>query len=278
MSWKDRTDEPLGLTWVITTKILGIVFGTINVERDNWEPRLSKLEKCVSSWKNRSLSMIGKVLVLNILGLSKLLFVSSTLAPPKWVYDRINQIIWPFLWGSRIETVTRRSFVCSPSEGGLGLREFRSQGKASRLSILCRNVASVNLKCFYLIKYFCGAQLALLWRSWASLRDNASPSALSPSAFYVPLLQGLWDLHFPSNFSFSTKELYNLLLAKVSTAPILPYLWNPLIPRAFSLARHWLHVHDNFTQNYKNDIAWLITLRAIKVRHSLRIWGYISSS
>ena len=51
-SWKDRTDEPLGLVWVRKTKILGIVFGTINVERVNWEPRLSKLDKCVSSWKN----------------------------------------------------------------------------------------------------------------------------------------------------------------------------------------------------------------------------------
>ena len=57
-SWKDRTDEPLGLAWVKKTTILAIVFGTINVERDNWEPRLSKLDKCVSSWKNRSLSMI----------------------------------------------------------------------------------------------------------------------------------------------------------------------------------------------------------------------------
>ena len=37
-------------------------------------------------------------------------------------------------------------------------------------------------------------------------------------------------------------------------------------------------MRDNFPQNYKNDIAWLITLRAIKVRHSLRNWGYISSS
>ena len=36
-SWKDRTDEPLGLAWVRKTKILGIVFGTTDVERDNWE-------------------------------------------------------------------------------------------------------------------------------------------------------------------------------------------------------------------------------------------------
>ena len=92
-AWKDRPDEPLGLSWVKKAKILGIVFGSVNVERDNWEPRLSKLDQCVSRWKNRSLSLIGKVLILNILGFSKLLFVSAILSPPQWVYDRINRII-----------------------------------------------------------------------------------------------------------------------------------------------------------------------------------------
>ena len=35
---------------------------------------------------------------------------------------------------------------------------------------------------------------------------------------------------------------------------------------------------DNFTANRKNDLAWLITLHAVKVRDSLRNWGYIPSS
>lgn len=33
-----------------------------------------------------------------------------------------------------------------------------------------------------------------------------------------------------------------------------------------------------FTENYKNDLAWLITLRAVKVRDSLKNWGYIPSA
>ena len=86
-AWKDRPDKPLGLSWVKKMKILGIVFGTINVDQDNWEPRVSKLEKSISRWQSRSLSLIGKVLILNILGLSKLLFVSSILSPPRWVFD-----------------------------------------------------------------------------------------------------------------------------------------------------------------------------------------------
>ena len=33
----------------------------VNVERDNWEPRLSKV---ISSWRSRSLSLVGKVVVM----------------------------------------------------------------------------------------------------------------------------------------------------------------------------------------------------------------------
>ena len=59
-----------------------MVFSSVDVERDNWEPIISKLEKSLSLWKSLSLSMVGRVLVLNILGLGKLLFVSRVLEPP----------------------------------------------------------------------------------------------------------------------------------------------------------------------------------------------------
>ena len=36
-------------------------------------------------------------------------------------------------------------------------------------------------------------------------------------------------------------------------------------------------MRDSFTENFKNDLAWLITLRSVKVRHSLRNCGYIAS-
>ena len=35
-AWKNRSDEPLGLSWVKNTKILGIFFRSVNVERDVW--------------------------------------------------------------------------------------------------------------------------------------------------------------------------------------------------------------------------------------------------
>ena len=98
-NWKDRCDKPLGLNWVDKMKVLGIVFGNVNVERDNWEPRLSKVDKMLSLWRSRSLSLVGRVLILNTLAFSKLFYLSRILEPPKWVYGRIKSLIWPFLWG-----------------------------------------------------------------------------------------------------------------------------------------------------------------------------------
>ena len=52
--------------------------------------------------------------------------------PPKWVVDKVNNLIWPFLWGSRVETVARRTILCPPLKVGLGSKDFVCQGKAAR--------------------------------------------------------------------------------------------------------------------------------------------------
>ena len=128
---------------------MGVFFGNVNFERDNWEPRISKLEKSLALWKSRALSMIGRVLILNILGLSKRLFASRVLEPLRLVYASVNSLIWLFLWGSRIETVVRKSIICSTADGGLGLKDFRLLGQAFRLAALASILDIVVAKPFF---------------------------------------------------------------------------------------------------------------------------------
>ena len=254
-------------------KILGVFFGTVDVERDNWEPRLSKLDKALS----RSLSFIGKVLILNILALSKLLYVSRVLVPPKWVYSKLNSLIRPFLWRARLETVARKSLICSVDSGGLGLKDFSCQGRALRLAALVTSVSDSSSKGFYLAKYFCGSVLAPLRPEWAGLCDNLTPSAARPTAFYASVPSSFRATNLPPGFTNTSRAFYKVLLANLCTIPIFPALWSGFVPSRFSLSRHWGLIRDSFTENYKNDLAWLITLRAVKVRHSLHTWGYIRS-
>lgn len=127
------------------------------------------------------------------------MFISCILEPPKWVLSKVNSLLWPFLWGSRIETVARKSIVCSVTDGGLGLRDFVCHGKALRLSALFSLISSPLNKGFYLIKYFSGARLASLRPEWSTLRDNLTPSAALPSLFYSSALQSLAPLRLPSD-------------------------------------------------------------------------------
>ena len=59
-------------------KILGVVFGQVT-ELDNWQPKLEKLEKHLNLWKSHSLSYVGKSLIIDVLAISKLLYLVSVL-------------------------------------------------------------------------------------------------------------------------------------------------------------------------------------------------------
>ena len=273
-AWRFRSDEPLGLTWVKKMKILGEVFGTIPTEHFNWQPKLEKLEKSLNLWKSRSLSLPGKALIINTLGLSKLLYLARVLTLPKWVIARVNALIWPFLWGSKMETVSRNTCFLKLKFGGVNLDNLVLKAQALRLAGMASVLNSPDDSSFFLCKYFLGRRLSSMRSEWSSLRDNSSPSASSPTPFYEDCLDTLSRV---GDSALVCKTLYQKLLSINSSPPILPRQWSQVIGPGFSLDGHWSLVRDPFTENYKNDVFWLIILRGVKVRDSLFNWGCISS-
>ena len=104
-AWRSRADQPFGLTWV------GVVFGQ-NAESDNWWPKLKKLENDLNFWKSCSLSLVGKSLIVNTIGISKLLYLATILPVPKWVISEVNNLIWPPLPnGDRQQTVVSSALL-----------------------------------------------------------------------------------------------------------------------------------------------------------------------
>ena len=274
-AWRSRTDEPLGLTWVKKMKILGVFFGTIPVENDNWQPKLNKLEKSLNLWRSRSLSFLGKALLINTLGLSKLMYLARVLLPPAWVLSRINSFIWPFLWGCKIETVARNTLYLSAAQGGIGIINFSVKCLALQVAGMAFTLDSPHDSSFYLCKYFVGRRLSSLRPQWNCLRDNFAPSACSPSPFYARCLETLLSV---GSCDLTSKRLYLKLLSLNSSPPILHRVWTQVCGSSFSLNDHWSLVRDSFTENPKNDLLWLIALRGVKVRDSLANWGYINSA
>ena len=228
-AWRARPDTPLGLSWVQKMKICGVWFsnGLVNVDPDNWLPRISKLESNINLWKCRSLSLIRKVLVINILGASKFWFLAKVLPTPEWVISRFKKLVFPFLWGSKIETVGRKSLSVPVHKGGLGLIDFMCKSKALKVSALVNTIDHPDTKDFLLMKYFTGSQLARVRGEWSHLRDNSSPSALAPSKYYECVFNSLTTVtkRIPStsSFCFSSKNCYTELLKDAVSVPVLPY-------------------------------------------------------
>ena len=109
--WKSHSSQPLGLKWVTKIEILRVVFGTEPVEEANWQLKINKLEKSLNLWKSSALSLVGRGLIVNVLGFSRFLYLPKVLVVPQWFLSIVNQLVWPFIWGSKIESVSRNTIL-----------------------------------------------------------------------------------------------------------------------------------------------------------------------
>ena len=275
-AWRFRSDEPLGLTWVKKMKVLGVFFGSIPVEQDNWMPKINKLEKALNLWRSRSLSLLGKALIINVLGFSKLLYLAKVLLVPLWVFIQINSIVWPFLWGCRMETVARNTCYLKVKNGGINLVNLKLKCQALRVAGMISTLANLLDSSFYLCRFYVGRRLSTVRSEWPSLASNLVPNAVLPSKFYLDCISVLSSVRLADD-NLSSKVFYNLLLSKESSSPLLSWHWTPVLGPGFSLSNHWSRVRDDFCEDFKEDILWLFVLRGIKVRDSLTRWGYIAN-
>ena len=167
-AWRYRSDEPLGLTWVKKMKVLGVFFGTIPVEQDNWMPKINKLEKALNLRRTRSLSLLGKALIINVLGLSKLLYLAKVLIVPSWVFAHVNSIVWSFLWGCNV-------CYLKVKDGGINLLNFRLKCQALRVAEMISTLANLSYLSFYLCRFNVGRRLSSLRPEWQPLSVKLSP-------------------------------------------------------------------------------------------------------
>ena len=279
--WRSRGDSPFGLKWVTKIRILGVFFsnGLVSVDDDNWNVKLNKLSSTLGLWKQRDLSFIGRSLIVNVLGASRLWHVAKVLAPPSWVNDKFKSIIWPFIWNGKMENVSRDRCCAPVNAGGLNVVNFHIKCACLRLS----NFLSLRdefgcCKWHYLARYFLGNRLAAFDNRF-SFSSNLFPSSDVPSSYYVKCLaffRSLFSKYKSLPDNLSCKSLYLLLLDVPSVAPKSAGFWGSVVGRPINRwAWVWRKSRFKVIENRKNDLVWFLIHRAVRVRHALKIWGYI---
>ena len=180
-------DSPFGLKWVTKIRILGVFFsnGLVSVDDDNWNVKLNKLSSILGLWKQRDLSFIGRSLIVNVLGASRLWHVAKVICPPSWVHDKFKSIIWPFIWNGKMENVSRDRCCAPVKTGGLNVINFNVKCASLRLSnFLSLRDDFGSCKWHYLARYFLSNRLAVLDDRF-SFSSNLFSSSDVPSCYYA---------------------------------------------------------------------------------------------
>ncbi|KAK2546823.1 Zinc finger CCHC domain-containing protein 3 [Acropora cervicornis] len=127
--------------------------------------------------------------------------------------------------------------LSGPSDTEISPKKNRSNSrrkKPLKLSTMFTTISRPHLSAFYLLKYFVGSQLARFRSDWAHLKDNSTPSAISPSPSYLyclnifkHLITRISDV---DSFQFTSKFCYRELLKDTATKPIVPIQWSVGLP------------------------------------------------
>ena len=117
-SKQGQNTGPIDITWVTDQlKLLGIYVGSDQAIYRSWTERIDKLESRLKMWKYRNLSLTRKVLILNTLGLSGLIYLGTVYPIPKPCLNRVNTLVFNFLWSSRSEMIKREVLLLSVNRG-----------------------------------------------------------------------------------------------------------------------------------------------------------------
>lgn len=135
-AWKDREDSPLGINFNSDgLKMLGVFIGNNSEFEDkNWDNIESMINKKIDSWKGLApiLSIRGRILIVNQLAASKIMYKIPVLTPPKDLLVSLEKLFVDFIWCGK-HWLPKDVLFLSIQDGGHGLIDLVTRVKTSRL-------------------------------------------------------------------------------------------------------------------------------------------------
>lgn len=121
-------------------RVLGVNLGIKDKEgRDmQYEGIVNNIRKTLGFWKQRGLGLKGKVVVVNTLVMSKLVYVMNVLDVPERVMKEVEREVSEFLWDGKGVRIAREVMENEYEDGGLKLINLEKKKKALRVKMMVR--------------------------------------------------------------------------------------------------------------------------------------------
>lgn len=104
----------------------------------SWENKLTKLQKLLDNWRSRNLTIFGRIIVVKSLALSIIVHLMMVDTIPPKCLQKLNKLVFNFIWKSKIDKVKRSILTQDYSQGGLRMVNTEKQILSFRLRWLGR--------------------------------------------------------------------------------------------------------------------------------------------
>ena len=203
--------------------ILGIIFSSNRSEEQHYEWNYkSRLEKCKNiceDWRNRTLSIKGKVTVVNSLVTSIMLYPTTNTTVPDRVYVEFRKIINKFIWGSSVNRVAYQTLCLNIEKGGLKLLDLGSMVKAAHIKWVKRLYMSDQERWTMFPRYTYNVNLSLYHIFFAKKKKSFKHTS---SLFYRDILASWLEIYYREPLSEEERQnenIWNNDYIKVGEAP-----------------------------------------------------------
>ena len=261
---------PLPIQWHNPdgVKILGIHFfdDLLQLTNFNWTKVLRSFQQKLSLYRYRSLSLHGKVILLNTVALAKIWFLSTVIAMPTWALRTLESHIFKFLWDDKVvEPIQRNTLYLPLHEGGLGLLHPQRQTTALRLKFFLHITNPLDCTPWtYFGKYWMASTLSKFHPRWSFLSANHVPkyNGTDPPLYYKHL-RNLLQLHLPAVVALTTptsKLLYTILQTfhyRDHSIAATDY-WNHAFARPLPWLALWRNTYASYATGKPNDLLFKI--------------------
>ena len=148
-------DNICGIPVVNNLKILGHFFGKDKTICDfqNFYSKIRKFEKIENIWRQRSLTLMGKNLLINSLLNSLFIFNSQIEIPPPEFIKMVDTKNKSFLWGGTAK-IAHHSIIGDYDEGGIKYKDLKTFVMSINYKFLLRVNTSCNLNSTCLLRFW----------------------------------------------------------------------------------------------------------------------------
>ena len=94
-------------------KILGVHFSYDDNGNDelNFNQKLKVLQTKLDMWSSRDLTLFGKVMIIETLGISQLIYSASNLPVPAGIEDSVKTKCFNFLWRNKKDKIKDQGYT-----------------------------------------------------------------------------------------------------------------------------------------------------------------------